>query len=161
MDSLDHGSQVKSQIQLFTIWYVWLKSADMMTNDTAQSSTLSMRIPNLKLSHFLSGHLYWNNNCGVYSVYFLTKFCSMWLIIIPYISFRTHVKAHNTTDQHIFHISTQNRGHVRKNSNWSLIFPRRNFVYFFSWTHMWKQLYWFQIDQNIYIDIRHDDAIWM
>lgn len=114
VDSLDHGSQVKSQsqIQLFTIWYVWLKSADMMTNDTAQSSTLSMRLPNLKLSHFLSDHLYWNNNCGIYSGYFLTKFCSMWLIIIPYISFRAHVKAHNTTDQHIFYISTQ--GHVRK-----------------------------------------------
>lgn len=47
VDSLDHGSQVKSQsqIQLFTVRYVWLKSADMMTSDTAQSSTLSMRLP--------------------------------------------------------------------------------------------------------------------
>lgn len=39
VDSLDHGSRVKSQsqIQLLTIWYVWLKSADMMTSNTAQS----------------------------------------------------------------------------------------------------------------------------
>lgn len=37
-----------------------------MTNDTAQSSTLSMKLPNSNFSHFLSHHLHWNNNYGIY-----------------------------------------------------------------------------------------------
>lgn len=45
--------------------YSWFGMYGCMTNDTAQSSTLSMRLPNSKFSHFLSHRLYWNNNCGI------------------------------------------------------------------------------------------------